>query len=493
MILQKRYKRVWLSLILFMLGGIVMAYAEETARELRLEDMIARILQNYPTVTLASLEIEKSQQELHKVESQLGWIFGAQTGIGHDVTFIDAPTDRFDVGANLGRRYESGIKFDINGGYIYEDSSASFSPLAPNPSERVNLDLKWRIPFGRGEDYPEYQQGKILAESALESQKANQIYVVDNLVTQAINIYYDAAETYMRILDAEKAIDRAKKLQFFVEKNKSLGLAEKKDLLIVQAQIDRLVAARDNLYIAWSRQKAEINRLTGQSVSTGFTPSSAYDDIAELDDKTTLLALIYDRDPQVQFQQARMKSAEANITLAKNKKEEQLDVVLSVGARAAQGDTAAGSVNSEEWAGQARLEYLYEMDKRGFDAEIYQAMLDKRLAEEQLTKVKHDAAYSAESLMQQITDNKNALVSNKKRYEIEAQKMQDALQRYREGRADTREIIEFENDLFASSLVYENQKLQLARTYATLNLLIGRIWQPGILEERQIQIRNQPQ
>ena len=111
------------------------------------------------------------------------------------------------------------------------------------------------------------------------------------------------------------------------------------------------------------------------------------------------------------------------------------------------------------------------------------------MAEEQLAKVKHDIAYAVESLVQQTADNKNAVKSNKKRLDVEQQKMQDALQRYREGRADTREIIEFENDLFASSLVYENQKLQLARTYASLNLLMGRIWQSQILDERQNQIR----
>jgi len=185
------------------------AAAGPAKQELSLQAMIEKIIDNYPTVILATIEIEKSRQELAKVESQLGWVLAAQTGIGHDVTFIDSPTDRFDAGANLGRRYDSGIKFDIAGKYTYEDSSTSFSPFVPNPSERAALDLKWRIPFGRGEDNPEYSQGLILAESAYEAQKANQTFLIDNLIQQSINLYYDAAETYMRILDAEKSIDRS--------------------------------------------------------------------------------------------------------------------------------------------------------------------------------------------------------------------------------------------------------------------------------------------
>jgi len=479
--------------VVLLLGVTSPLHADDSASTFYLEQMIEKIIQNYPSFTLAGLEIEKSRQEIAKVESRLGWVFGAQTGIGHDVNFIDSPSDRFDIGANAGRRYESGTKFDISGNYAYEDSSTSFSPLVPNPSEHLNLDFKWRIPFGRGDDNPEYQQGKILAESAYEGQMANQASVIDNLIQQSINIYYDAAETYMRIVDADKEIDRAKKLRVFVEKNKSIGLAEKKDLLIVQAQIDRLVAARDSLIIAWSRQKAEINRLTGQPVTNDFKPSHRYSEITELSDLKAILEMVYARDPQIRLQHSRLKIAEANLELAKNQKQEQLDVVLSVGARAAKGDTGTGTVSQEEWAGQARLEYQYEMDKRGFDAEIYQAMLDKQLAEEQLNKIRHDIAYMVESMTQQITNNKTAVKSNYKRLEIEKQKLQDALQRYREGRTDTRELIEFENDLLASSLAHENQKLELARTYATLNLLIGRVWQLDTLNNRNIQIRKQEQ
>ena len=481
------------SLIVILAYSIVLHAEQEGPEVLTLDAMIDKIVKNYASITIASIEIERSRQEFAKVESQLGWVLAAQAGLSHDVTFIDSPSDRFDAGASIGRRYESGTQFDVSGQFSHEDASVNFSPLVPNPSERARLDLNWRIPFGRGEDNPQYSQGKITAESALQAQTANQIFIIDNLIQQSINIYYDAAETYMRILDADKAIERANKLKKFIQRNMRLGLSEEKDILIVQAQVDRLIAQRDLLYIAWSRQKSEINRLTGESMRRDFIPSAEYQEISELAEFTVLLEQVYGRDPQMEFQKSQLKTAQASVMLAKDAQQDQLDVVLSVGGRAAKGDTPTGTLSQEEWAGQAKLEYQYDLDKRGFDAQLYQAMLDKQKAEEELKKLEHDIQYSVDSLVQQIHFNKRAVRSNKQRFDIENKKLQEALRRYQEGRSDTREVIEFENDLFASSLFYENQKLQLARVYANLNLLLGRVWRSEVIQTPKVSAQGKPE
>lgn len=485
MVRQRKISIYLFSIVIAVIGAWGVYAAEQKSIVLTLEAMIDKIIKNYASITIASFEIERSRQEFAKVQSQLGWVFAAQTGVSHDVTFIDSPTDKFNAAASLGRRYQSGTRFDVTGQYTYEDSSINFSPLTPNPSERTRLDLSWRIPFGRGENNPQYQQGKITAESALQSQKANQVLIIDNLIQQAINLYYDAAETYVRILDANKAIARSYKLKKFIEKNKRLGLSEEKDVLAVQAQLDRLISQRDGLYVAWARQQSEINRLTGESMRSNVILSAEYKEVLELASFNDLLNRIYMRDPKIEFQRSLLKTAKANVALAKDAKAEQLDVVLSIGGRASKGNTPSGGFNQEEWAGQARLEYAYELDKRGFDAQIYQAILDKQKAEEELNKQKHDIRYSVDSLVQQIKFNKKAVESNRKRYKIENKKLKEALQRYYEGRSDSREVIEFENDLSASSLSYENQTLQLARAYANLNLLLGRIWKIDVLELQQ--------
>jgi outer membrane protein TolC len=223
--------------------------------------------------------------------------------------------------------------------------------------------------------------------------------------------------------------------------------------------------------------------LTGENLHRDFIPSDEYREITELSQFDNLLERVYERDPQMAFQRSQYKVAEANVALSRDAAEDQLDVVLSVGGSSLMGDTPLGYYSQEDLAGLARLEYQYDLDKRGFDAQLYQAMLDKQKADETIKKLEHDLEYSVDSLVQQIKYNKLAVSSNQRRLEIENKKLQEALQRYREGRSDTKEIIDFENDLFASSLFYENQKLQLARVYASLNLLLGRIWDTQVIEK----------
>ncbi len=470
-----------LTLIFFLacvgfVSGLVHSKDMPDPGVLHVNDMVQQIMQNYASISIAAKEIEKSGNEFAKIESQLGWVLSAQTGVSHDVSFIDSPSDRFEAGVGVGRQYKSGTRFDVQGQYTYEDSSTSFSPFAANPSERTRLDLQWRIPFGRGDGNPAYSQGLVTAESGLQSQTASQIQQIDSLVQQAINLYFDAAVTHMRIEDANKSIDRARKLKAFINRNRQLGLAEQKDLLIVQAQLDGLLAQRDNLLVAWSRQKSEINRLTGAPLNRDFILSSQYREIQELSDQNRITQLVQSRDPQIAFYESQLNLADANIALAKDARQEQLDVVLSIGARTSSGDTQSGSVSDEEWAGAARLEYQYDLDKRGFDASLYQSMLQKDIAREQLDKARHDLEYTVHGLIEQIRFSQLSVKSNRQRLQVEKKKMDDVLKRYRDGRADTNEVIDFENALNASRLAYENQRLELARTYSNLNLLLGRVW-----------------
>lgn len=480
-----------ISSALFVCSSSLLADKRTEPARLSVGQVVDRIIKNYASVRIAGLEIEKSRKEFAKIESQLGWVLSAQTGVAHDVSIIDSPSDRFDAGLNLGRQYKSGSRFDVAGNYTYEDSSTSFSPFSPNPSQRTSLDLKWRIPFGRGDGNPAYEQGLVSAESGLQAQTASQIQAIDNLIDQAINLYFDAAVTHMRIQDANKSISRTRKLKKFVLKNQRLGLAERKDVLIVQAQLDGSIAQRDNLLVVWSRQKAEINRLIGASLDSEFIPSAGFSDIAELSDRDRLKSLVYERHPQIALQHSQLSLAEADIQLAKDAKENQLDVVLSVGARTSRGDTSTGSISQEEWAGAARLEYLYDLDKRGFDAQLYQSMLNKRIAEQELERIRHDLAYTVVSLVEQIKYNKLAVKTNRQRLSVENKKMDDVLQRYREGRADTKDVIDFENSLNASSLAYENQRLELARAYSSLNLLLGRIWNTQAVTQTPPETGNQ--
>lgn len=475
--------------ILLVVVVITNVNAEESQKR-SLQEVIQLVLTNYPSIKIAKLEIERATQEFAKIESQLGWVVNTQAGISRDLGVFNIPSERFDARASIGSVQESGNRVEVIGQYSYEDSESVAIPSIANPLERTSVDLNYRVPFGQGQDNPVFEQGRILAESGLESTQATRIKQVDALVKQTLSIYYDTANTYMRIHDANKAIDRASRLLEFVKKNKSLGLAENKDLLIVKALLNAKIADRDNLLTIWSRQRTELNRLIGVKPDSEFVPVIAI--TKQIPEQKAVLGQVYGLDPDLMLQTAQLKSVQSSIELASDAKKDKFDLVLSVGARNTSGDTATGSVSQSEWAGGARVEYQFAMDQRGFDAELYQAMLDKQVIEEEITRIKRDLGYDVTGLLEQVKQNLVSEKSSRIRLLSERAKVDEAFKRYKVGRADTSELIDNENSLFASSLLYETRKIELARRCSELELLRGLLWDRKLLLGNIKNENNQP-
>ena len=474
-------------LITVLLLSLPVSYSYASAasgNHLALSDVIRKIINNYPSLDVAALEIQRARQEFAKVESQLGWVVTAQAGISRDVSFIDSPTDHYEAGVGFAKKFESGSSVELSGNYTYDDSEASFSTLIPNPSERTRLDLNYRIPLAQGESNTDYTSARISAQSGLVIQQASQQLMVDNLIGQSMSLYYDLVLTYIRIEDAKSARQRTQRLLLFVEKNKKLGLSEKKDILRVAAQLKRQIALFDSLQVIWHQQKAELNRLMGEAHDKAFVPLVDYGDEKWLTSRDELIELALKRNPELNIQKGKLQLAEAEIARARDIKRDRLDLVMSLGNRAVSGDTPSGDVENNEVVGGARIEYRAAIDKRGVDAGLYQAMLQKEQAQTEIKRLERDLKYKLNSLFDQISANKQAVASNVAHYKLEKNKIDDAVTRYREGRATTNELIDYEDALQASYLAHQNQKIILSRNIANISLLAGKLWDESILDTR---------
>lgn len=469
--------------LLFLLTIFVFSAAQVRAAEsVSLQHMLDRVIKTYPSIDIAALQVEQARQEFARVKSTLGWQVYSHAGIAHDLSFIDSPTDRFDVYASMQRRLESGSQLEIAGQYAYEDSSVSFSPLVPNPSHRTGVDIKYRMPFARGQDNAFYRESLLSADAGLKLEKARQILVVDNLVQQAIGIYFDAANAYQRLQDARSAIDRAMRLKAFIKRNYSLGLAEDKDVLGIDAQLNGSISRRDSIELSWKSLRTELNRLMGYPSGTELVLQDAPLREFDRDNRTQLLQLIYDRNPAISIQAAQADIALANINITKDRRKEQLDLVLSAGARYGSGDTVTGNYSQDEMIGSARLEYRFDLDQQGFDAEYYQSLLRYEAANREQELVRHDIEYALDRLLEQLQAGRKSVRSHKSYVELEERKLNEAIGRYTEGRATASELIDFENDLNASRFAYNNQKIELARVQANIQLLLGELWDTEIIE-----------
>lgn len=172
-----------------------------------------------------------------------------------------------------------------------------------------------------------------------------------------------------------------------------------------------------------------------------------------------------------------MKQSEADLAVRRDDRKDKVDLVLSVGGRSTTGDNTAGNIDEQDLAGGLRLEYQRALDKRGFDANIYQAQLNLSIAREDERRVRDDLRYSVTGLLSELDANRISLAAHERRLVSEKKKFEEALERYRSGRETTNRLIDFENDLQISKLALDEDRIALERRRTNLVILLGRIWQ----------------
>lgn len=465
------------SIVLLILVTLTTRAEEATA--LTFSQALQKVIDTYPTLDIARLQVEQARQEMYKIESTLGWQLAAEGGVNHDVSMFGVPSDVADAFASLNRTLPSGDSLGVSGSYRYEDSSATISPLLPNPSERINLDLNYRMPFGQGRDNPQYVQGRVSAEAAVLLQKANELSIREQLANQTQELFYGAATIRAQLATAQSAVDRARRLKRYVLERLELGLAEEKDILQSDAQLQSRLSDLRTLQVAWEQQRTTLNRLMGRAWDAEFIPllDTRPLMIVQHEQKPSLLKEAEANSPGLLTNQARLIQNEANLQLRRDSRKDVFDVVVSVGGRTASGDNAAGYVDEDDLAGGVRLEYKQALDKRGLDADIYQAQLNLRIAREDERKIRDDLRYSVTGLLSEVKANQLSLTAHQRRLVSEEKKVNEALERYRVGREATDRLIQFENEMQVARLALEQDRIALERRLTNLSILLGRIWQ----------------
>jgi len=454
------------------------ATAAGSAPGLRYYQVVENILATYPSLQIAALQVERARKELARVESRLGWNLTAQGGINHDLSTFGIPFDVADVSAGLNRRLRSGHSIGLSGSYRYEDSSLTFSPLLPNPSNSIRLDLDYRVPLGRGKDNPDYAQGLESADAGVLLEQANRLAVREQLARQALELFYAAAATRARLDSARAGVDRARRLKAYIAGKLELGLSEQKDLLQAEAQLQLQRSDLKALRIAWEQQRTTLNRLMGRDWQAGFRPELDRNDWRAVEEPplSDWLRAAEANSPALLRDRARIRLSEARLRQARDQHQDQVDLVMSFGARRLSGDSQLGGVSEEDLAGGIRLEYQQALDKRGFDAGIYQSQLDRQIAGQDMQRVKDDLRYQLAGLIAEIEANQSALRTFQARWRSEQAKLDEARLRYRQGRIETDRLIRFENELQGAALALALQRIEYQRRQHDLEIVIGRIW-----------------
>lgn len=448
----------------------------EQKMELNIYQVMQRVLDRYPLLKTSEMEVSQAAELKKQIESSLGWQLNSAAGVTHDLTALGTPSDRMDISSSVGRQLKSGSTISLSGAYRYEDSSLSINPAFPNPAHTTRLDLSYRLPLSQGEGNPSYNEGLTTAESSHKLALAKQLSTRISLAEQVKNIFYASAVTKARMDNAKLAVKRAKKLEQYIDKNVRLGLSEKKDKLQVVAQYNSKLSDLSAIRIQWKQQQNSLNRLMLEGIGTNFYPLlisyKNYDDYSLND----LIEKTKEYHPAIKTSQEQLLIAESKINSANDKKKDNLDLVMSVGSRTSDGTSKSGTVSEKDWAGSISLQYKHLFDDTGVTSKYKQAQIEKNIALHNIEKVNDDIRYTTSSLVAEINAAKLAVKTAEKKLESELLKLKEAEQRFRTGRADTAQLIQFQNEYSFSELSYQNQMIDLNSRIIALQIFSGQFW-----------------
>lgn len=439
--------------------------------------LLQDVLGRDASLEVAGKRLERARQEFARVEGQLGWVLNARAGVNRDTSLFGTPTDRTELAAGVERRLRAGGTLGLSGSYAREDATTPMSPTLPNPSDNTRLDLSYRYPLAQGADNPDYREGRRLAQAGEETARAAWSAQRDQLARRTAELFYAAALTRARLRSSEEAVGRAERLLAYVTGNVRLGVAEAKDSLQAQAQLEARRAEHEGLLLAWTQQRTSLNRLLERPWDAKFEPVLVERAPLASGEREAVHAQSRAASAELQRLSADVVRAEAVIERARDSARDRLDLVGSIGQRNLSGDVPlGGSVDRTEVVGGLRLEYRAAIDDQGLQAEVTQAQIDRSIALRARKGVEDDLAYQLDGLLAELDAASRALSVRRRHFSAEDAKVEEAITRYRRGRTDTAQLIQFENDRQAASLAVDQQDIELARRRLELEILRGALW-----------------
>lgn len=446
------------------------------AETIDINRLLQDVIDHYPAIKTAYFEVAKAQQDSIKIQGQLGWQLAAQTGYAKEVSLFGVPVEQLSVAGSLRKKLESGDSISISANIAHEDADSAFASL-PNPSTSSNLKFEYIMPFGKAAGNIEYRTAISSARTGVDIKTAEQKILLDRMAEQVITIYLSTLNTKQRIENTKAAIKRTEQLSKFINDRLKLGIAEDKDQLQTDAQLLSQKAQLSSLQLAWTQQMIGINRLSGRPWNNRITlsfPKTPMNDSASVD---KLINAVKNHSPALAQIDSLISLADSQIKLQRQNKQNNIDLQFFIGNKTSDGDVQPdSSVSNSDTVAGVSLAFSQPLDNSADNAALYQAQLDRGLHLQNKKQLLENLHYDLAGLLAEATATKASIEAYKKSKIAEYKKLKDAEQRYKSGRIDIDQLLQFENQLSLTQLTLNIQKMELQQRLLKISLLTGSIW-----------------
>jgi len=448
---------------------VAVALPPAMAEEMSLKQVIGAVLAHHPDLNVSRIDSAIATTETTRLEGLLDPTISVTATASDEKipTISDFQPSENRIGQLSGaisKPLASGgtLGADFN----YTRTSQGFrSPFAANlalfnPSYRNQININYRRPLLKGAGRPDYNQALTGAKAGVEQANMQRRVIAHNLALQAINAYYLLASDDINIDIAKQAVRRARKLLSYQRSRERFGLIEKADRLQAAAQ---LAARKTDLQRARSvrmNDQNKLNRLMLRradaeiSVNRGDQPSAPTPSIETAVKQAEQLR------PELQVLKAQMQAADAQLAIARDADQMQLDLVVTLGSRALDRTplaAAAAGFSAHDHFASLSLELSDALGRNTANAAIRKAILQRQRIEAQrisaLKQIRDDISAAATAIKSGLP----TLALARKQVKAEQRKFRAEMQRYRQGRSDTATVVQFEGELSNAAL---NAKLQ---------------------------------
>ncbi len=443
-------------------------------KSMTLSQLLQQVVHYYPSIEVATLQVEKARQTATLIESNLGWQLGVQAGIKKDMSLFGSPVTSLNVGGQMTRQLVDGDSMIVSTNINRDDADLTL-PTLPNPALNSSLELQYRKPLRQGKDNIDYQVELKQADVTVNRLTASKQRLFDQLAEQLIDLYAGMLATQKRINTVNETIKHTQRLHQFIVSRVNFGIAEDKDKLQTNAQLRRLEAQLEVLSLARTNQLININRLLGQPWQTPLTLTSN-DRTPNSDDLKFIYRDITSHSPALLINAAEIALADSVIQRQLNSNQDKLDLVFSIGHRGLNGDSASGGIHNNEIVGGVQVEFGRALDNSSNDTALFQAKLERDIALQNRKQITRDLDYTIAKILADLRGIASAIKAYNFSVSSEHAKLDEAEQRYRAGRITIDQVIQFENETATSELELALQKIDYQRTQDRLDLLRGVLW-----------------
>ncbi|MBL4775936.1 MAG: TolC family protein [Mariprofundus sp.] len=368
----------------------------------------------------------------------------------------------------------------VSANFIYNRTAQAFnSPIAAqlssfNPAFRSQMNVSYRHALLKGADRPDYHQSLLVAETGVKAVDLQAQVIMQTLSLQTINAFYQLAADDINIHIAKQAVTRANKLLRYQRSREKFGLIEKADRL----QAEALLAARHTDHQKALAQRfndqSNLNRLMLRRFDTAITIVPLAHAKHNIPSISKAMQQAEQLRPELQLLKAQMDIADAQLLIALDNDQMQLDVIAEAGTRALANNAVRGlsrglEVHDPRYYIALSFELSDVLGRNTTRASIRKAELQRQRIVAQgdqiMAQINDDIAAASSAIRAGIP----TLAMAKKQEVAEQRKFNAEMQRYRQGRSDTATLVQFEGELRNASLNAELQQLslQLADTQLT--------------------------